>query len=147
MQIAFHGKRVEIKEIENTMLKYAGIYASAVIYDSENQQINAYYVSNSVIDVNKLKDFLKTLLPPHMIPTFINRIDKIPVNISGKTNYDKLKKLHNLPSENTDLHGYSPEESKLLKIVMDVVGINQLPDNDYWKVDTKTIGYNSINAD
>ena len=36
-QIAFYGKRVEVKEIENTMLRYPGIKACAVVFDLRTQ--------------------------------------------------------------------------------------------------------------
>lgn len=151
MQIAFHGKRIEIKEIENTMLKYTGISASAVVYDPKNQRIDAYYVSEIVINANDIKEFLKTLLPLHMIPVSIVRLDKIPVSISGKTDYNALNEMFyssnsNMLSEKNILNKYTPDESKFLKLIMDVIGINQLPDDNSWKVDMRTIGLNSINA-
>lgn len=145
-QIAFHGKRIEVKEIENIMLKFEGINTSAVVYDSTNQQINAFYISDIDIDTTRLRDFLKTLLPLHMIPTFIIRIDKMPVGISGKTDYDALNKMLDISKTNTILEEYTPEEKNLLQIIMNIVGIGQLPEDENWKDDLRIIGYNSINA-
>jgi len=151
MQIAFHGKRIEIKEIENTMLKYTGIKASAVVYDPINQRIDACYISDTVINVNDIKRFLKSLLPFHMIPLSIIKLDKMPINISGKTDYNALNEMFYSSNKNAllkenILNEYTPEESKLLKMIMDVIGISQLPDDNNWKVDMRTMGLNSINA-
>lgn len=151
MQIAFHGKRIEIKEIENIMLKYTGINASAVVYDPKNQRIDACFVSEIVINTNDIKNYLKALLPSHMIPVSIVRVDKIPVSISGKTDYNAINEMlyssnGNILLKNNTFKKYAPDESKLLRIIMDVTGINQLPDDNGWKVDMRTIGLNSINA-
>lgn len=146
MQIAFHGKRIEVKEIENVLLQYEGIQASAVVYDPDKQQINAFYISDRDIDVVPLKEFLKTLLPLHMIPMLIIRIEKMPVNISGKIDYNALSGMLPSSKEGVISDKYSAEEQKLLKIIMDVVGITQLPEDDHWKADMRIIGYNSINA-
>ncbi len=145
-QIAFYGKRVEVKEIENTMLKYTGIDASAVTFDSENKQINACYISKSDVDVSDLKEFLKKSMPSHMIPVHIIRIDEFPTTISGKTDYNALNDLFKSSEEEGAFEDYNPKEVKFLKKILDIIGLNQLPTGDSWKNDLRIIGYDSINV-
>lgn len=144
-QIAFYGKRVEVKEIENTMLKYAGVDASAVVFDSENKQINAYYKSKKDIDVSDLREFLKKSMPAHMVPVYIVRIDEFPRTISGKTDYNALNDMFKTSKEETVFEGYSSDEVKFLKKILEIIGLSQLPSNDSWKNDLRIIGYDSIN--
>lgn len=144
-QIAFYGKRVEVKEIENTMLKYTGIDASAVVFDSENKQINAYYKSKKDIDVSDLREFLKKSMPSHMIPVYIVRIDEFPRTISGKTDYNALNDMFKTSKEEDVFEGYNTDEIKFLKKILAIIGLSQLPANDSWKNDLRIIGYDSIN--
>ncbi|GMQ56220.1 hypothetical protein AN1V17_06130 [Vallitalea sediminicola] len=145
-QIAFYGKRVEVKEIENTMLKYSGVDASAVVFDSENKQINACYKSKSNIDISDLKEFLKKSMPSHMIPVHIIRIDELPTTISGKTDYNALNEMFKSSEEEGVYEGYNPDEIKFLKKILKIIGLSQLPVDDSWKNDLRIIGYDSINV-
>jgi len=144
-QIAFYGKRVEVKEIENTMLRYPGIKACAVVFDQEHNQINACYIGKEKIDIQNLKDFLKKSLPVHMIPLHIIKIDKFPTTISGKMDYAALNDLFR-PTETENIFvGYDNDEVKFLKKILEIIGLKQLPADESWKNDLRIIGYDSVN--
>lgn len=145
-QIAFYGKRVEVKEIENTILRYEGIDASAVVFDAENKQINACYIGRSSIDVSDLKEFLKKSLPSHMVPVHFMKLEEFPTTISGKTDYNALLDLFKASGEEDTFEGYDPEEIKFLKKILEIIALNQLPEGDGWKNDLRIIGYDSINV-
>lgn len=144
-QIAFYGKRVEIKEIENTMLKYDGIDVSAVVFDADKKQINACYIGKNDVDVEDLKDFLRKAMPPHMIPVHIIRVDDFPTTISGKTDYNALNDLFKSSEDDSLFEGYSPEEVKFLKKILQIIGLKKLPEDKAWENDMRIIGYDSIN--
>lgn len=145
-QIAFYGKRVEVKEIENTMLQYEGIEGSAVVFDADNKQINACYISNGDIDTDDLKEFLKKAMPAHMIPVHFKKIDKLPRTISGKTDYNALNDMFKSSGVETVFEGYDADEVKFLKKIMEIIGLGKLPDDESWKNDLRIIGYDSINV-
>lgn len=144
-QIAFYGKRVEVKEIENTMLKYDGIDVSAVVFDADKKQINACYIGKDEINVAVLKDFLKKAMPPHMIPVHILKVDEFPTTISGKTDYNALNDLFKTTEDNSLFEGYDPEEVKFLKKILEIIGLSKLPGDNAWENDMRIIGYDSIN--
>ena len=144
-QIAFYGKRVEVKEIENTMLKYDGIDVSAVVFDADKKQINACYIGKDDIDIADLKEFLKKAMPPHMIPVHILKVDEFPTTISGKTDYNALNDLFKTKEDNSLFEGYDPEEVKFLKKILEIIGLRKLPEDKAWENDMRIIGYDSIN--
>jgi amino acid adenylation domain-containing protein len=144
-QIAFYGKRVEVKEIENTMSKYDGIDVSAVVFDADKKQINACYIGKDDIDIADLKEFLKKAMPPHMIPVHILKVDEFPTTISGKTDYNALNDLFKTKEDNSLFEGYDPEEVKFLKKILEIIGLRKLPEDKAWENDMRIIGYDSIN--
>lgn len=144
-QIAFYGKRVEAKEIENTMLRYDGIDVSAVVFDADKKQINACYIGKDEIDVAALKDFLKKAMPPHMVPVHILKVDEFPTTISGKTDYNELNNLFKSSKDDSSFEGYAPEEVKFLKKILEIIGLSKLPEDRNWENDMRIIGYDSIN--
>ena len=156
MQISIHGKRVELKEIERILLKYPRINDCAVIYLPQREQLAAYYVcdDNNKLDIVEIKNHLKIYLPMHMIPTYINCIDKLPTNISGKVDSIALQELFKSSSVNNSNDNLlcvndnesSSVEDVLLKALQEIIENIQLSDNDEWKNDMQLIGMNSISA-
>ena len=46
------------------------------------------------LDASELREYMRTRLTPYMIPNYLMKIDKIPINeASGKTNYKQVNIL------------------------------------------------------
>jgi acyl-CoA synthetase (AMP-forming)/AMP-acid ligase II len=77
--------RIETGEIENVILKNSGIdlvfVNVQVINDTE--YLCAYYVADSEIDTNKLKEDISQELTDYMIPTFFIQLEELPLNPNG----------------------------------------------------------------
>lgn len=98
-QVKIRGFRIEPGEIENVMLRNAGIAAAAVIVRSDgndNAKLIAYYVPATAhtIDSGKLSEYLKRQLPAYMLPEAIHAIESIPLNANGKTDKRQLMQLN-----------------------------------------------------
>ena len=93
-QIKLRGQRVDPEEIEQTILKYPNISKSVVIAHEVNQKTHlcAYFTSKSTIDTTDLKEYLKGILSPYMLPTFFIQLDEIPETPNGKTDRKRLPK-------------------------------------------------------
>lgn len=94
-QIKIRGLRIELDEIENCILKYPNIDKCIIMADTDNnhrQFIVAYLSVTDRISVNKLRMFLKTLLPKYMVPSYFIILDKIPYLNNGKINKKALPK-------------------------------------------------------
>lgn len=94
-QIKIRGLRIELDEIENCILKYPHIDKCIITSDVDNnsrQFIVAYLTVTDRISTNKLRMYLKTLLPKYMIPSYFVILDKLPYLNNGKINKKALPK-------------------------------------------------------
>ena len=97
--VKIRGQRVDLGEIENTLLSNEDIQEVAVVL-KEDQQGNkvlvAYYVFSpgKSVKLDEIKNSLIRRLPEYMIPPYIINIDSLPKTESGKTNYRSLPDPH-----------------------------------------------------
>jgi len=94
-QIKIRGQRVELGEIETTLLKLEGVSGAVVIGrpDSEGEtRLIAYLVTDIGIEksVSQVKDYLNQRLPDFMIPSYYFFLAEIPLTTSMKTDYGAL---------------------------------------------------------
>jgi iturin family lipopeptide synthetase A len=92
-QVKIRGIRIELDDIRMNILKYPGISDVAVVTkEGEDGEVLlfAYIVSNDVVDVTKLRNYLDQNLPAHMVPSYLIPIDKLPLLQNGKLNRKAL---------------------------------------------------------
>ena len=91
-QIKLRGFRIELNEIDNTILTYPNIKQSVSIIQNinNNKTICSYIVSDKSIDITCLKKYLSKILANYMIPSHIISLDKLPLNINGKVDRKSL---------------------------------------------------------
>lgn len=141
-QIKINGFRIELEEIRQTILTHPKVIDSFTIMTQINNQdtICAYIVSNCEIDTNEIKEFLISLLPNYMIPTYIIQIDKLPVNNSGKVDAKFLPPIiinqERLSKPRNDM------EISLCNILKDVLTLEEVGIDDNFF----SLGGNSITA-
>lgn len=94
-QIKIRGLRVELDEIEKNILKYPNIDKCIISAQEDNnkrQYIVAYLTVTDRISINKLRAYLKNILPQYMLPSYFLILDKIPYLNNGKVNKKVLPK-------------------------------------------------------
>ena len=91
-QVSLRGYRIELSEIENQLLKYNEIINAVVVSIDRkgDKYICSYFVSNSDVSDDQLRNYLAVRLPNYMIPSFFIRIENIPVNSNGKIEVKSL---------------------------------------------------------
>lgn len=87
-QIKIRGYRIELGEIEFLLQKQFGYIFRVLFID--NKILVAFHTCSFDIERNDCKD----LLPDYANPTIFIRIDKIPLNINGKTDEKTLDFLY-----------------------------------------------------
>ena len=94
-QVKIRGFRIELSEIDSNILTYPNIKQSiSIVQDINNTKtICSYIISDKDVDTNELKTYLSRTLANYMIPTYIIKLDKLPLNINGKVD----RKLLPLP--------------------------------------------------
>mgnify|MGYP003630827584 CR=1 FL=1 len=94
-QIKLHGHRVELEEIDTRLRKAAGTdMAVAVAWpvsDGVAEGLVGFY-SASQHDSQQIRDYLRSVLPPHMIPARIEAIETMPLNANGKIDRNALSR-------------------------------------------------------
>lgn len=92
-QVMIRGKRTELGEVTNTILRHPDIsdaYVLAVKDNAENLYLIAYIVTKKKVTHDHLIHFLKEQLPAFMIPEVFIKISELPINLNGKVDKEKL---------------------------------------------------------
>ncbi|GEJ45759.1 hypothetical protein CRS_23670 [Chryseobacterium sp. ON_d1] len=92
-QVKIRGYRIELGEIESHVLSYSNSIRSVVAEVKEHEgekNLVAYYVSDLMIDKQKLSQYLETKLPQYMLPGFYVELESIPLTHNGKVDRKNL---------------------------------------------------------
>jgi hypothetical protein len=139
-QIKLHGFRIELEEIEQNILLYNGIEEAVVIVNQG--KLWAFIVEQRDIDLNILKNYLSNRMPKYMIPSFIKKVPKIPLNVNGKIDRNILiRDCTNLPLSDS-VKPRNPKEQDIADCIKKVLNIDEVGIYDSFF----DLGGNSINA-
>ena len=92
-QVKIRGLRIELGEIENTIRECPGIADCVCVarkYSENVILIIAYFVCESEVAIDSLKQYLKKHLPDYSIPNHFVILDKIPLTPNGKADRKAL---------------------------------------------------------
>jgi len=92
-QIKLRGFRIELSEIEIRLSKYPSIRDCVVVARSNDRGekfLVAYFIADESPQVSEMRSFLAHDLPEYMIPSRFVRLDKFPLNPSGKLDRQAL---------------------------------------------------------
>ncbi|MDB9514491.1 amino acid adenylation domain-containing protein, partial [Kamptonema animale CS-326] len=99
-QVKVRGFRIELGEIEAVLRQHPGVQETAAIAcndSSGNQRLIAYIVPNNpTLNALELRNFLKSKLPPYMMPNAFEIIDYLPLTPNGKIDRRRLSSPENL---------------------------------------------------
>ncbi|MCL1936228.1 MAG: amino acid adenylation domain-containing protein [Defluviitaleaceae bacterium] len=131
-QVKIRGFRIELGEVESVLRKHKDICDVSVITREDNagdKALYSYIVSEKLVDVSLLKDFLSKELPNYMIPNYFMQIDKIPMTVNGKVNKKALPKIEAV-NINDYVEPRSEKEKVLSNIFKEVLGIKEVSVKD-----------------
>src|SRR6266704_1327634 len=96
-QVKISGFRIEIGEIENTLLRVPGVREGAVVATAERgdrgRRLVAFYSGEGSLDANALRDRLSASLPKYMVPTAFHWRERLPLTGGGKIDRKALTAL------------------------------------------------------
>ncbi|MGN1383198.1 MAG: D-alanine--poly(phosphoribitol) ligase subunit DltA [Eubacterium sp.] len=100
-QIKFHGYRIELGDIENTLLRLSYIKQAAVIPNKKDGRIRFLtafivpekdsHLDDSFENRKKIRMAVKQLLPSYMVPRQIRMLSRMPLTANGKADRKKLE--------------------------------------------------------
>ncbi|TCL57593.1 amino acid adenylation domain-containing protein [Kineothrix alysoides] len=88
-QVKIRGFRIEIGQVEARIRMYQGI-TDSVVAKSDTDELYAFYAGNEKVKKGDLLNYLKQELPSYMIPSYVMRVEHIPVTAGGKIDKRKL---------------------------------------------------------
>jgi len=95
-QVKISGFRIEIGEVENRLLRLAGVRDGAVVVTERgdrSKQLVAFYTADESLEPATMRDQLSTSLPAYMIPSVFHSRDALPVTANGKIDKKALATL------------------------------------------------------
>jgi amino acid adenylation domain-containing protein len=127
-QVKVRGFRIEIGEIENTLLRVPGVRDGAVVIverSDQSRHLIAFYSAARPLAVDLLRQHLAASLPAYMLPSAFHCHEQLPVNANGKIDRKALTALAtalDVADETHDVPG-TPTERRLAAAWAEVLGI------------------------
>jgi len=133
-QVKISGFRIEIGEIENTLLRLPGVREGAVVVTGgtdQSKHLVAFYAAQRPLDANALRDQFRESLPEYMVPSAFHCQRTLPLTGNGKIDRKALMALageldsaeqgHDGPSTATE-HRLAAAWAEVLGIPKDQIG-------------------------
>ena len=93
-QVKINGYRVDLLEIESSIKRTTQSFFSInCLKDKMDINILVLFVENLNLNIIDFKSRISELLPSYMIPNKIILLDKIPLNLNNKVDYEKLEEI------------------------------------------------------
>lgn len=142
-QIKIRGHRVELEEINSIMEQHESVKRAIVTVKqyNDNNILVAYYIGNNDTSI---MEFIKTKLPPFMVPNHIILLERFPENSNGKIDMGKLPDLYDennvFIQSNNNIKPKNAIEQKLHDLFVDIIECGDICVTD----DILNIGASSI---
>jgi len=133
-QIKIRGFRVEIREIENSLLKHNQVNEAVVISKVDkigNKYLCAFITLMDDLPVDGIKSYLSNKLPSYMIPSKFIKLKNMPLTVNGKVDRNALLEFEenvNLESECKILG--NEIDKRLIELCCEVLSVKNIGLND-----------------
>ena len=135
-QVKVRGNRVELPEVESVIRKIPFVEDVTVqtVVNKGNNELVAYVVVNDEADENNLRNDIREYVsdrkPDYMVPSFVVKLDELPLNVNGKIDKRALPEvdLSNLGGEYV-----APEndvEAFFVECFEDLLGVTRVNTTD-----------------
>lgn len=128
-QVKLRGLRIELDEIETTLMSHPDVREAAVLLQGENSgtpHLSAYVVPGLQDDTSEaeLRAFLQCRLPSYMVPSVFHLRSSLPRTANGKIDRDalRLKPASERTKKSAPARPRDFMESRLLAIWQEVLG-------------------------
>lgn len=132
-QYKIRGYRIELDEIRNILLAIQEIKDCYITVSNSKKDLILIYEATNSINESGLKNIIKEKLPYYMIPKYIKRVDKMPINSNGKLNIQNLKEFilkEYKEKEEINLNEYNGIYYKIYKVFCDALKKEKININD-----------------
>jgi non-ribosomal peptide synthetase-like protein len=140
-QVKVRGYRIELGEIESTLLEQPGIAQAAVTTREPEPgvvDLVAYYTLRQdapPVDISSLYERLRASLPPYMVPTYLEPLDRMPMLASDKVDRRSLPAPTGRRGAGRPAHHVAPAsdtERALAEAMATVLGLDQVSTDSHF---------------
>ena len=128
-QVKVRGFRIELGEVEDALSSVNGIRdtVAAVKNIGGDDVLVAYYTGDQAIGLDVLKQDLGESLPQYMVPSYMMRLDEIPLSANGKADRKALPEpTSNLADTSEYVAPETPIEETLLSIWQELLDVEDM---------------------
>jgi amino acid adenylation domain-containing protein len=131
-QVKIRGYRIEPDEVEIALARHPAVNEAAVVARElrPGELVLAAFYTAAESDVSgaSLRAHLKGLLPDHMVPPTIVRLDEMPLTSNGKIDRHRLAALDAAPDLPVEAYvpPRTPEEAKLAAIWAEILNVERV---------------------
>ncbi|WP_367818270.1 amino acid adenylation domain-containing protein [Paenibacillus sp. SI8] len=132
-QVKIRGYRIELEDIEAVLLRHEQVQEAVVVTVelSGEKALSAYIVADESLYLPELRSYLSSGLPAYMMPSYIVRMDAMPLTPNGKLDKKALPK----PDESALARAayVAPRnvtEERLAVIWQEILGLEQVGVHD-----------------
>jgi amino acid adenylation domain-containing protein len=127
-QIKIRGYRVELGEIEHALQEDKTITTAVVLAkERAGEQVLVAYVVGVNINIEVLKNSLRSSLPEYMIPGFYVELEAIPLTSNGKIDKQALLAIEDLGAKNKEYVAPTNDlESQMVLLWEEILGVSNI---------------------
>lgn len=136
-QVKVRGYRIELGEVEAAISTHPNMAETVVVADDDRvgqKRLVAYFVRDKreANGIDDLREYLKSTLPDHMIPSMFIELDELPLTANGKIDRKSLPAPEAAtPRSRSGLVVHRDDlELKLTEIWEEILGIRPIGIND-----------------
>lgn len=131
-QVKVRGFRIELAEIENSLLQYDQLDAAAVVFKREMGEgsLVCFYVCHVELEPRMIRQHLLGKIPAYMIPDRYVRMGSLPVNSNGKIDRNLLEGYEITNDIAADDPAFTPFELTFAALWKEILGVGNIRRND-----------------
>ncbi len=144
-QLKIRGYRIEPSEIEARLLQITGVREAVVLprMQESGNSLVAYYTGDSAPASRELKIELTAVLPHYMLPSFLVKLEALPVTLNGKVDHSALQRVDWIQETRECVRMPENElEAKILRVFEQVLNVHGIGTDDSFH----ELGGDSISA-
>lgn len=118
--IKINGIKVNLQDIEKSLLQHPGIKEAAVVVNDGSDRISAFYSATESIDIPLLRNRIAEALSPLHVPAGWMAMEALPKTVTGKIDRVKLKMKLVAQKDAASLTGGNTSSDDLVDLIRQV---------------------------
>lgn len=126
-QVKLRGFRIELGEVESALAGHPAVRrAVAGLTRGQGVQLAAAVAADAGTDEDELRDWARSVLPPHMVPARITVAEELPLTSNGKLDRRAVQELWQVDEAERHRAPGTALETVVARVWQDVLGVERV---------------------